>query len=124
MELEELISRFAQKPDAEMVTAVCDDLYETHYPRDYISAHHPLLVLEIDGQPPFGWPKSSDGSGSSMGPYLISHPHFTPAFKVLSHEDEPQIPWGVVRLEFRDEKTVFNAIAPRGPQAANSAVQA
>ena len=30
----------------------------------------------------------------------------------------PQIPWGVVRLEFRDEKTVFGAIAPRGPHAA------
>jgi mono/diheme cytochrome c family protein len=124
VELEELIRRLAQNPDADLATAVCDDLYEAHYPRDYVSAHHPLLVLEINDQPPAGWPKSSDGSGSSMGPYLVSHPRFAPAFKVLSHEDEPQIPWGVVRLEFRDEKTVFGAIAPRGPQAANSSIQA
>jgi mono/diheme cytochrome c family protein len=124
VELEELIRRFTQKPEAEMVTAVCDDLYEAHYPQDYISAHHPLLVLEINDQSPSGWPKSSDGSGSSMGPYLISHPHFTPAFKILSHKDEPQIPWGVVRLEFRNEKAVFGAIAPHGPLAADSAIQA
>jgi len=28
-----------------------------------------------------------------MGPYMISHHNFTPSFKILSHEDEPQIPW-------------------------------
>ncbi len=41
----------------------------------------------------------------------------------MSHEDEPQIPWGVVRIELRDEKAVFGAIAPRGPHAPESAVQ-
>jgi mono/diheme cytochrome c family protein len=58
-----------------------------------------------------------------MGPYMISHPKFAPSFKVLSHSDEPQIPWGVIRLEFRDEKTVFGAIAPQGPHASDSGVQ-
>jgi len=43
---------------------------------------------------------------------MISHPAFAPSFKVLSHTDEPQIPWGVVRIEFPDEKSVFGAIAP------------
>ena len=52
-----------------------------------------------------------------MGPYMISHPKFTPSYKILSHLEEPQIPWGVVRIEFRDEKIVFGAIAPRGPHA-------
>ena len=58
-----------------------------------------------------------------MGPYMISNPKFTPSFKILSHADEAQIPWGVVRLEFRDEKTVFGMIAPRGPHAQDREVQ-
>ncbi len=63
-----------------------------------------------------------------MAPYLISHPKFTPSFKILSHAEEAQIPWGVVRLEFRDQRKLFDAIAPRGSHsngAANdAAVQA
>lgn len=55
---------------------------------------------------------------------MISQAKFVPAFKILSHSDEPQIPWGVVRLEFLSEKTVFGSIAPRGPHAADAAVQA
>jgi mono/diheme cytochrome c family protein len=41
---------------------------------------------------------------------------------VLSHEDEPQIPYGVVRLEFRRESVVFGAIRPRGNWPPNSPV--
>ena len=59
-----------------------------------------------------------------MGPYLISHPKFVPAFHVLSIPEEPQIPWGVVRLEFRDEKKTFAGIAPRGARADSTEVQA
>ena len=59
-----------------------------------------------------------------MGPYMISHPKFTPSFKILSHADEPQIPWGVVRIELRDEHTVFGAIFPRGSLAATPMVKA
>jgi len=123
VELEELARQLVATPDTEMAIAICADLYEAHYPRAYILAHHPLLALEINGQPPAGWPKSSDPSSSSMGPYLISHPHFTPRFKILAHEDEAQIPWAVVRLEFRDEETVLSAIAPRGPHANDALVQ-
>ncbi len=57
-----------------------------------------------------------------MTPYLISHPEFTPAFKVLSHEDEPQIPYGVVRIEFRKEAEVFGAIRPAGAWKTDSPV--
>ena len=57
-----------------------------------------------------------------LGPYLISHPFFKPAFKVLSHEDEPQIPFGVTRIEVRPESRVFGAIRPPGTWAADSAV--
>jgi mono/diheme cytochrome c family protein len=87
-----------------------------------LAAHHPLLVLEVNHRPPAEWPKDPDGN--EMGPYLISHAKFTPSFRILSHADEAQIPWGVARLEFRNEHTVFSAIAPRGPHANDAAVQA
>jgi mono/diheme cytochrome c family protein len=122
--LEELIRHLGAAPESDLLIAICDDLYRTNYPRAYLLAHHPLLVLTVNGQPPSGWPKDSEGHGFDMGPYLISHPKFAPAFQILAHADEPQIPWGVVRLEFRDEKAVFGAIAPRGPHAADSPVQA
>jgi mono/diheme cytochrome c family protein len=122
--LEELTRHLGATPQSDMVVAICDDQYRTNYPRAYVAAHHPLLVLNINGKPPSGWPKDSEGHGLDMGPFLISHPKFTPSFKILSHEDEPQIPWGVVRLEFRDEKAVFGAIAPRGLHAVDPAVQA
>ncbi len=111
--LEELAKRFAAA-NADMVVAICDDKYRANYPRDYRTAHRPLLVLEINGKGPAEWPKSE---GGDMGPYLISHPKFTPRFKVLSHVEEMQIPWGVVRIDFRSEKQVYGAIEPRGPRA-------
>jgi len=81
-------------------------------------------VLLVNGEPPSRWPKDPGTHRYDMGPYMISHPKFTPSFKILSHSDEPQIPWGVVRLEFRNEKAVFSAIAPRGPHADDVSVQA
>jgi mono/diheme cytochrome c family protein len=117
--LDELAKRFAAA-NADLVVAICDDKYRANYPRDYRTAHQPLLVLEINGKGPAEWPKSE---GSDMGPYLISHPKFTPRFKVLSHEEEMQIPWGVVRIDFRNERQVFGAIEPRGPHARDPEVQ-
>ena len=117
--LEELAKRFAA-PGADLVVAICDDKYRANYPHDYRAAHHPLLVLEINGKGPSEWPMDE---GSDMGPYLISQPNFTPRFKVLSHVEEMQIPWGVVRIDFRNERQVFGAIAPRGPHARDPAVQ-
>jgi mono/diheme cytochrome c family protein len=122
--LEELLSDLGAAPDSELVVAICSDQYRTNYPRLYREAHHPLLVLKVNGQPPERWPKNAEGHGRDMGPYLISHPKFTPSFTILAHKDEPQIPWGVVRLEFRNEQHVFGAIAPRGNNASESNVQA
>jgi mono/diheme cytochrome c family protein len=121
--LEELARRFAASPASDMVLAICDDKYLAPYPHDYLAAHHPVLVLEVDGQPPAGWPKAAEDSSSDMGPYMISNPKFTPSFKILAHADEAQIPWGVMRLEFRNEKEVFSAIAPRGPHASDRELQ-
>ena len=108
--LTELAKLLGKQQDDLLIVAICYDKYRTNYPRDYLVAHHPLLVLRINGQLREHWPQSE--YGGSMGPYLISHAFFKPAFKVLSHEDEPQIPFGVVRLEFRRESEVFGTIRP------------
>jgi mono/diheme cytochrome c family protein len=120
--LDELLRALNENPQAELAVAVCSDKYETHYPRAYIDAHHPVLVLKINGKDPADWPKLHEGGGD-MGPYLISSPDFKPSFKILSHEDEPQIPWGVVRIEMQSEAVVFDAIRPRGPAAGSREVQ-
>lgn len=119
--LDTLPALLGAAPNAAMVIAICDDAYEAHYPAAYLNAHRPLLVLRINGQPPAGWPVGADGS--AMGPYLISHAKFTPSFKVLAHTDEPQVPWGIVRLDLRKQADVYAPIQPRGPHAGDTIVQ-
>jgi mono/diheme cytochrome c family protein len=110
----------AQK-DAAMVIAVCDDKYAAHYPASYINAHHPLLVLKVNGKEPANWPLSVDGL--PMGPFMMSHSSFRPSFRVLSHEDEAQVPWGVVRIDVRRERTVYAPIEPQGAAANDPVIQ-
>jgi mono/diheme cytochrome c family protein len=121
--LDELSRHLAGAPDSDLAVAICNDKYRANYSHAYIVAHHPVLVLEINGQPPSGWPKDAEGRGLDMGPYMISHPTFAPSFKILAQSEEPQIPWGVVRIEFRNEGDVLGAIAPRGPRAEEATVQ-
>lgn len=118
--LSTLARLFGQSPESALIVAICYDRYRTNYPREYLAAHHPLLVLRIDGKLRDEWPRAGDGR--SLAPYLISHPFFHPSFKVLSHEDEPQIPFGVTRIEFRRESTVFGAIRPPGHWVTDSPV--
>jgi mono/diheme cytochrome c family protein len=124
VELGTLAREFAADGERALIVAVCGDLYRAHYPEAYVQAHRPVLALEINGEAPGGWPKSREGTGSPMGPYLISNPHFTPSFKILGNAEDAKIPWGVVRLEFRDEQALFGEIAPRGPNLSDAAVQA
>jgi hypothetical protein len=98
--------------DADMVVAICKDGYRSPYPASYLAAHHPVLVLTVNGKSQEGWPKAENDL--ELGPYVIENPGFTPSFKVLSHSDEAQIPFEVVRLDFRRESEVLGAIAPRG----------
>ena len=121
--LENLIPALASEPDRDLIVAVCDDQYHAHYPHSYLAAHHPVLVLTINGQPPERWPKDAEGKNMDMGPYLISHAQFKPTFKLLSHEDQAQIPWGVVRLEFRNENGLLAAIAPPARYSEDASVQ-
>jgi len=122
--LEELRTALEVQGGADLIVAIGSDQYHAHFPADYIAAHHPILVLKVNGKGPDEWPKDVDGHTAYLGPYLISHAKFTPSFKIFTHEDEPQIPWGVVRLEFRQKEKVFGAIAPRGPAASERNVQA
>ncbi len=124
VKLEVLARALGASPASDMVVAICDDGYRANYPHAYLLAHHPALVLEVNGAPPAGWPKGSQEHKFDMGPYMISHPKFTPSDKILSHAEEPQIPWGVVRIEIREEKIVFGSIAPHGPHARDREVQA
>ena len=104
----------------DMVVAICRDGYRSNYPASYLAAHHPVLVLTVDGKAQESWPKAENGG--ELGPYVIANPSFTSSFKVLSHKDEAQIPFQVVRLDFRSESEVFGAIAPRGTFAPGSPV--
>jgi hypothetical protein len=118
----ETLARMVGQLGADTTTvAICDDRYRAHYPGDYVAAHHPLLVLRINGKLRDQWPLSKDGD--KLGPYLISHPFFKPASHVLSHEDQPQIPYGVIRIEFQRQSTVFGAIQPKGSWPRNSPVE-
>ncbi len=91
---------------------------EGSHPCDDVAAHHLPLVLRVNGKLHGRWQALQDRG--SPGPYLISHPFFKPSFKVLSHEDEPQIPHGVVRIESRRESAGYGAIQPKGLWPANS----
>lgn len=115
-----LAKHFGQAAHSDLIVAICYDKYRSNYPSDYIAAHHPILVLKINGKLRDQWPRSEDGG--ELGPYLISHPTFTPSFQVLSHKDEAQIPFGVTRLDFRTQSVVLGMIEPAGKWAKDSPV--
>jgi hypothetical protein len=121
VELEVLAKELAADGERALVVAVSSDYYRGFYSQAYRETNRPVLVLQVNGQPPSAWPKGT--GGNSLGPYLITHENFVPGYKILAHEEEPQIPWGVVRLEFEEEKTAFAAVAPRGGGADNPNIQ-
>ncbi|ADV84341.1 class I cytochrome c [Terriglobus saanensis] len=116
--LEEVLRALGISEEGTLIAAICDDKYEAHYPVAYRAAHHPILVLQINGKPLSQ--RSRTGDGGTYGPYLISHASFTPRFRVLSYAEEAQIPNGVLELRFSKEHEVFEAIHPRGPSAGGS----
>ena len=109
--LDELTSALGVR-GGELIAAICSDRYEAHYTANYRAQHHPFLALRMNSQEPGQWPKQDDGV--PFGPYLISHASFTPAFHVLAHADEPQIPIAVVELRYYDEGTVRAELRPHG----------
>ncbi len=95
---------------ADMIVAICYDSYESDYSPEYLAAHDPLLVMRVNGKLRDGWPK--EPNGDALTPYVIANPAFKPSFKVLAHDDEEQIPYGVTRLEFRNGAHIYASILP------------
>jgi mono/diheme cytochrome c family protein len=108
-------------PSSDLIDALCTDRYRSHYPADAIAAHHPFLALTLDGLTPAAW--AARTHQYDPAPYLILYSHFTPAFRVLSHIDRPQLPTNLVRLNFGTTAATFGAIAPRGDFPPNSPEQ-
>jgi hypothetical protein len=115
--LTELASLFGDKKHSNLIVAICYDKYRAHYSSYYLDAHHPVLVLKINGQRRDKWPQSE--YGGPLGPYLISHPIFKPTFSGPSLREEAQIPFGVTRLDFRSQSKVFGGIEPKGELGRN-----
>lgn len=105
---------------ADMIVAICYDSYRSNYSPEYLAAHDPILVLRVNGQTRDRWPKAPNGD--RLTPYVISHPPFVPRFKVLSHEDEAQIPYGVTRIEFHNGARVYAPILPAAKWRGNTMV--
>ena len=47
--IDDLVSALGA-PASDMVVAICKDKYRAHYPHAYLAAHHPVLVMELDGK--------------------------------------------------------------------------
>jgi mono/diheme cytochrome c family protein len=95
----------------QLIAATSTDGYEGHYTTAYRAAHHPFLVLRIDGKEPAQWKPGPDGE--KYTPYVISEPVFTPAFHVLAHKDMAQIPYAVTGLKLYPEKATLAALQPK-----------
>ncbi|HZD51206.1 MAG TPA: hypothetical protein VE178_20875, partial [Silvibacterium sp.] len=110
--LDELMQALQIPEENTLVAADCDDQYEGHYSAEYRAAHHPILVLTMNGQP-LGI-TSRTAEGGAYGPYLISHRTFVSRYRILAHAEESQIPNGVIELRFLNEDKVLAAIRPQG----------
>jgi len=116
--LDELLRTLGIPNENTLIAANSDDGYEGHYTVEYRAAHHPILVLEVNGKKlQIAKRSSSDGI---YGPYLISHPLFTTRYRILAHAEEAQIPNGVLEVRFLKQDEVFHSIEPRGDFAAGS----
>jgi hypothetical protein len=116
--LDELLKVLDIPEKTTLIAAICDDEYEGHYPVEYRVAHHPILVLRLNGQPLAQSKRSADGG--VYGPYLVSHESFKPRYHILAHAEESQIPNGVLEIRFLSEDDALGAIRPRGNFAAGS----
>ena len=115
---ETLASALGVLPQSDLVDALCTDRYRSHFPAEYIAQHHPILVLTIDRKPLAAWSAATHQYDPS--PYVVMYPHFIPSFKVLAHQDQPQLPDNLIRLNFTTQAATFNPLAPRGTFAPNS----
>ncbi len=101
---------------ADVTDAWCTDQYRAHYPASYVAAHEPVLAWKVNGLAPSTW--AAGAHARDPGSYFITHERFVPAFRVLAHEEEAQIPTNVVRLNFTTSALAFGPVTPRGQDLA------
>jgi mono/diheme cytochrome c family protein len=126
--LDELLHALGFHGGKQLIAAICDDGYEAHYTAEYREAHHPFLVLRIDGQEPAQWPQQAEGG--NYGPYLIAQPSFSRPIRGQEderqedegQEDEPQLPYGVIALRFYAEDATLAALRPKSAQQPGSPI--
>lgn len=112
--LSDLWAALPRSPTADTLLAICQDGYASVYPRDFITAYSPFLVLEINGIGPAGWPPP--GVKNNFGPYVISiAAEVVPAVAQLL-DGAHKRPWGAVALEIANFSERF-ADAYRGKWA-------
>jgi hypothetical protein len=97
--LDDLWSLLPARPEAGVLFATCTDKYHAWFTREYARDHRPILVLEIDGQPPAHWPKAA--SGISMAPYYVAYESFVPKESIAGQLEHARYPYGVEGVEFR-----------------------
>ena len=118
--LDELARALGASPGSDLIDALCTDHYRSHYPADYIAAHHPIFALQINGVRPAAWAKQTHEY--DPGPYFITHANYVPRYKVLSHQDEPQLPANIERINFTTVAATYGPLAPQGNYPADSPV--
>ena len=118
--LEQLAIALGALPASDLIDALCTDRYRSHYPADYIAAHHPIFALKINGERPAQW--AAKTKEYDPGPYFITHANYLPRYKVLSHAEQPQIPDNILRLNFSTVAATYGPITPRGDFPPNSPV--
>jgi cytochrome c2 len=118
--LEVLAKALGQSPDSDLIDALCADRYRSHYPVAYIAAHHPIFALRINGLQPTQW--AVPLHQYDPGPYFITHAHFVSSGRILAHDEQPQIPSNVLRLNFSTTAATYGAITPHGNYPPNSPV--
>jgi hypothetical protein len=119
--LDVLAHALSALPASDLIDTLCTDHYRGHFPATYIAAHKPIFALKINGERAGKW--AAQTHQEDPGPYFITYSHFVSVFRVLSHEDKPQLPINITRLNFTATALTFAAIAPHGNFPPDSPVQ-
>lgn len=118
--LDELAKALGVLPGSDLIDALCTDHYRSHYPADYIAAHHPIFALKINGQRPAAWAKLT--KEYNPGPYFITHANYVPRYSVLSHQEQAQIPDNIQRINFSTVAATYGPLTPHGSYPPDSPV--
>jgi len=110
--LEQLAKVLGALPGSDLIDALCTDRYRSHFPAEYVAAHHPIFALKIDGERPAQW--AAKTKEYDPGPYFVTHAKYVPRYKVLSHAELRENPDNIMRLNFTTVAATYAPITPRG----------